>query len=141
MKKFLLLIVVAAVAVSCNAVETRTNDKADIENGRKVAEAFLTERKNKNFEKAMEFTQISKNNTAYQEHFTMLKTTSENFGDIVSFKPDTALSNIAQEGNHMEGNFTIKYKVQYQRASTTETYMLAYHENEIKVMTYMITNE
>lgn len=142
MKKILLVpVLVMFVLSACSEVETRINDKADIEKGTKVAEEFLNYIKAKDYTKAMGLTKISADNPDFQTHVKQFTEINDQLGDITAFKQDTAYSSIAQAGQAIEGSVSVRYTVDYTRGKTKETYLLTLSDGEVKIMSYNINNE
>lgn len=142
MKKILLVPVLVMFLLSaCSEVETRINDKADIEKGTKVAEEFLNYIKAKDYTKAMGLTKISADNPDFQTHVKQFTEINDQLGDITAFKQDTAYSSIAQAGQAIEGSVSVRYTVDYTRGKTKETYLLMLSDGEVKIMSYNINNE
>lgn len=142
MKKILLVpVLVMFVLSACSEVETRINDKADIEKGTKVAEEFLNYIKAKDYTKAMGLTKISPDNPDFQTHVKQFTEINDQLGDITAFKQDTAYSSIAQAGQAIEGSVSVRYTVDYTRGKTKETYLLTLSDGEVKIMSYNINNE
>lgn len=133
--------VVALVFTACNAVEQRSNDAKDITEATKVADGFINSLKAKDYTKAMEFTQISKDNPDYASHIDIFKDLDSKLGSITTFKQDTATATVAQEGNSIEGVFRLKYTVDYEQGKTQQDYTLQYNDGKIIVMSYIITTE
>lgn len=142
MKKILLVpVLVMFVLSACSEVETRINDKADIEKGTKVAEEFLNYIKAKDYTKAMGLTKISADNPDFQTHVKQFTEINDQLGDVTAFKQDTAYSSIAQAGQAIEGSVSVRYTVDYTRGKTKETYLLTLSDGEVKIMSYNINNE
>lgn len=142
MKKAIVFFAASVILfAACNAIETRINDKADIEKGTKVAGEFIENIKAKNYEKAMEHTKLKPGSVDYETHVADFKSINAKLGDIVEFKQDTAYSTYAQEGAGVEGTITIRYSVKYTGGATKETYIMADSDDEVKIMSYNIVNE
>jgi hypothetical protein len=142
MKKILAFsAMVALVFTACNAIEKRTNDANDIAEATKVADSFINNLKAKDYDKAMELTQISKDNPDYTNHVNIFKDLDDKLGGITTFKQDTATANVAEEGNTIEGVFHLKYTVDHERGKTKQDYTLQYDDGKIIVMSYNITTK
>jgi hypothetical protein len=123
---------------ACDAREARVNDKEDLANGEKVSTEFLTERKAHNLDKAMELTQIDKDNPQYSQHINNFKSIESAAGGLVEFKLDSARSNIIKEGGESTGEIKLSYTVIYEHGQANEDYYLGYVGDELKIIQYII---
>lgn len=132
------LICFVVVFAACDARETRINDKEDLANGEKLANEFLTDRKAHNLDKAMELTQIAKDNPQYNNHIENFKKIEAAVGSLVEFKLDSARSNVVKEGFEMNGEVKLSYTVKYERGQANEDYYLGFVGDELKIIQYII---
>lgn len=132
------LICFVVVLAACDARETRVNDKEDLANGEKLANEFLTERKAHDLDKAMELTQIAKDNPQYNNHIENFKRIEAAVGSLVDFQLDSARSNIIKEGFEMNGEIKLSYTVKYEGGKANEDYYLGYVNDELKIIQYII---
>lgn len=132
------IIGLALLFVACDARETRINAKEDLEGGEKVVVEFLNNRKAHDMDKAMELTQIQKDNPQYQQHLDNFKKIESIVGSIVEFKLDSARSNVVKEGNESSGEIKLSYTVIYQHGKANEDYYMVYVDDKLKILQYVI---
>lgn len=126
------------IFAACDARETRVNAKEDLANGEKLANEFLTDRKAHNLDKAMELTQIAKDNPQYNNHIENFKKIEAAVGSLVEFKLDSARSNVVKEGFEMNGEIKLSYTVTYEHGKANEDYYLGYVNDNLKIIQYIV---
>lgn len=132
------LVCFVVVLASCDARETRVNAKEDLAGGEKLAVEFLNYRKDHNLDKAMELTQVKKDNPQYNSHLENFKKIEAAIGSIVAFKLDSARSNVVKEGFELSGEIKLSYTVNYEHGKANEDYYLGYVSDELKIMQYIV---
>jgi hypothetical protein len=138
MKTTLALTLMLALVLSACSPEKRINNKEDIEQGTKVVNTFLGEIQKKNYDKAMESTNISKENPEFAQHVVLFKKLNSDLGDIVDFKQDTAKAEVDKGIMNTEGVITLKYTVNYQRGNAKQDYIVTYDNGDLKILSYTI---
>ncbi len=138
MKNCIAVIALLAIALTGCTPEKRINNPEDIAKGTKVVETFLNGIKSKDYDKAMEMTEISKDNPEYQQHVAVFKKLDETLGGIKEFIQDTAKSDVEKSFINTQGVITLNYDVLYERGSARQDYIVTYHNSELKILSYTI---
>jgi len=138
MKTTLALTLMLALVLSACSPEKRINNKEDIAQGTKVVNTFLGDIQKKDYDKAMEHTNISKENPEYALQVNLFKKLNDDLGDIVDFKTDSAKAEVEKGIMNTEGVITLNYTVNYQRGNAKQDYIVTYDNGDLKILSYTI---
>ncbi|MBI3510962.1 MAG: hypothetical protein HY064_09860 [Bacteroidetes bacterium] len=127
MKKF--IIAFTLLLSSCN-FSSRFNDQDDINKGKELAGKYYAHQKNRSYGEVSAMCGAELNG---DDAVQLLQQIENNWGKCLEVNFVSGQSSIKEKNGEVKGEIDLNYKVKYENSTNTESIVLKYVNNELKI--------